>query len=100
MKVYTVTYHRAWDDKEIIGVHMTRKGALQVACEQMLETMIAFDSVYEDETVSWLEDNLGTLHNPNHTLTIAELDDMFEYAEKLLWEIENEVDILWHTLQP
>ena len=34
MKVYTVTYHRAWDDKEIIGVHMTRKGALQVACEK------------------------------------------------------------------
>ena len=99
MKVYTVTYHRAWDDKEIIGVHMTRKGALQVACEQMLEIMIAFDG-YEDETVSWLEDNLGTLHNPNHTLTIAELDDMFEYAEKLLWEIENEVEILHHTLQP
>jgi len=99
MKVYTVTYHRAWDDKEIIGIHMTRKGALQVACQQMLETMIAFDS-YEDETVTWLEDNLHTLYNPDHMLTIAELDEMFEYAERLLWEIENEVEILWHTLQP
>ena len=99
MKVYTVTYHRAWDDKEIIGVHMTRKGALQVACGEMLEIMIAFDG-YEDETVTWLEDNLATLNNPNHTLTIAQLDEIFEYAERLLWEIENEVEILWHTLQP
>ena len=99
MKVYTVTYHRAWDNKEIIGVHMTRKGALQVACEIMLETMIAFDG-YEDETVSWLEDNLGILHSPDHRLTIKQLDDMFLYAEKLLWEIENEVEIVWHTLQP
>ena len=99
MRVYTVTYHRAWDDKEIFAVHMTRKGALQTACEQMLEIMIAFDG-YEDETVTWIEDNLGTLHNPNHTLTIAELDDMYDYAERLLWEIENEVEIHWHTLQP
>ena len=99
MKIYTVTWHRAWDDREIIGVHMTRKGALQVACQQMLETMMAFDG-YEDETVTWLEDNLHTLYNPDHMLTIKQLDDMFLYAEKLLWEIENEVEILWHTLQP
>ena len=99
MKVYTVTYNRAWDDKEILSVHMTRKGALQVACEIMLETMIAFDG-YEDETLTWIEDNLYTLHNQDHTLTIEELDTMFNYAEKLLWEIENEVEIVWHTLQP
>ena len=99
MKVYTVIYHRAWDDKEVLSIHMTRKGALQVACQQMLETMMAFDG-YEDETVTWLEDNLHTLYNPDHMLTIKELDDMFLYAEKLLWEIENEVEIHWHTLQP
>ena len=99
MKVYTVTYHRAWDDKEIIGVHMTRKGALQAACEQMLEIMIAFDG-YEDETVTWIEENLYALDNPNHSHTIAELDGIYNYAQKLLWEIENEVEILWHTLQP
>lgn len=99
MKVYTVTYHRAWDDIAIIGIHMTRKGALQAACEQMLEIMIAFDG-YEDKTLTWIEDNLDTLINPDHSHTIAELDDMFLYAEKLLWEIENEVEILWHTLQP
>ncbi len=99
MKVYTVTYHRAWDDKEIIGVHITRKGALQVACEVMLETMMGFDS-WEDETLTWIEENLYALDNPNHSHTIAELDGMFLYAEKLLWEIENEVEILWHTLQP
>ena len=99
MKVYTVTYHRAWDDKEIIGVHMTRKGALQAACEEMLETMVACDT-YEDATHVWIQDNLATLHNPDHTLTIADLDGMFLYAEKLLWEIENEVEILWHTLEP
>lgn len=99
MKVYTVTYHRAWDDKEIIGVHITRKGALQAACEVMLETMMGFDG-YEDETLTWIEENLYTLDNPNHSHTIAELDGIFEYAEKLLWEIENEVEILHHTLEP
>ena len=99
MKVYTVIYQRAWDDKEIIGVHITRKGALQVACEVMLETMMGFDS-WEDETLTWIEENLYALDNPNHSHTIAELDGMFLYAEKLLWEIENEVEILWHTLQP
>ena len=99
MKVYAVTLSRPWDDKVIVSIHMTRKAALQVACEEMLETMMAFDG-YEDETVSWIEDNLATIHNPDHTLTIAELDDMFNYAEKLLWEIENEVEIVWHTLEP
>ena len=78
---------------------MTRKGALQVACEVMLETMMGFDS-WEDETLTWIEENLYALDNPNHSHTIAELDGMFLYAEKLLWEIENEVEILWHTLQP
>jgi hypothetical protein len=99
MKIYTVTLSRPWDGKEIVSTHMTRKGALQVACEEMLETMVGCDT-YEDSEQTWIQDNLGTLHNPDHTLTIQELDDMFLYAEKLLWEIENEVEIVWHTLQP
>ena len=99
MKIYSVTIQRPWDGKETVSVHMTRKGALQVACERMLETMIAFDG-YEDETLTWIEDNLYALDNPSYSHTIAELDDMYDYAERLLWEIENEVEILWHTLQP
>ena len=99
MKVYAVTLQRPWDGKEIISIHMTRKAALQVACEEMLETMVSFDT-YDDSDLVWIEDNLSTLHNPNHTLTIKQLDDMFLYAEKLLWEIENEVEILHYTLQP
>ena len=99
MKVYSVTLQRPWDGKLTISVHMTRKGALQVACEEMLQTMIACDS-YEDETLTWIEENLYALDNPNHSHAIAELDGIFKYAEKLLWEIENEVEIVWHTLQP
>ena len=99
MKVYAVTLSRPWDSKEIVSIHMTRKAALQVACEEMLETMVICDT-YEDATHVWIQDNLATLHNPDHTLTIAELDGMFDYAEKLLWEIENEVEILHYTLQP
>ena len=35
MKIYAVTIHsRPWDDKEPVSIHMTRKGALQVACER------------------------------------------------------------------
>ena len=99
MKIYTVTLSRPWDGKEIVSTHMTRKGALQAACDEMLQTMVGFDT-YDDSDLTWIEDNLGTLHNPDHKLTVAELDDMFNYAEKLLWEIENEVEIVWHTLQP
>lgn len=100
MKVYAVTLSRPWDGKEIVSIHMTRKAALQVGCEEMLETMMLFDDKYEDSDLAWIEDNLGTLHNPDHMLTIAELDEIFNYAEKLLWEVENEVEIVWHTLQP
>ena len=99
MKIYAVTLQRPWDGKEIISIHMTRKAALQVACEEMLETMVGFDT-YDDSDLAWIEDSLGSLHNPDHMLTIAELDGMFDYAEKLLWEIENEVEILHYTLLP
>ena len=99
MKIYTVTLSRPWDGKEIVSTHMTRKGALQVACDEMLQTMVGFDT-YDDSDLAWIEDNLYTLHDHDRTLTIEELDTMFNYAEKLLWEIENEVEIVWHTLQP
>ena len=99
MKVYTVAIHSQWNGKAIVSVHMTRKGAWQVACAEMLEIMIGYDT-YEDETLTWIEDNLATLHNPDYTFTIAELEGIFEYAEKLFWEIENEVEVMWHTLQP
>ena len=99
MKIYAVTLQRPWDGKEIISIHMTRKAALRVACEEMLQTMIGFDT-YEDSDLTWIEDSLYAIDNPNHSLTIAELDNMFLYAEKLLWEIENEVEILHYTLQP
>ena len=84
MKVYAVTLSRPWDGKEIVSIHMTRKAALQVACEEMLETMIACDT-FDDHDQTWIQDNLATLHNPDHTLTIEQLDMMFSYAEKLLW---------------
>ena len=99
MKIYTVTLSRPWDGKEIVSTHMTRKGALQVACAESLETLLGcFDE--DDKDLAWAEENLKTLYNPERTLTVAELDDMFDYAEKLLWDIENEVEIVWHTLQP
>ena len=99
MKVYTVTMQRPWDGKYTIGVHMTRKGALQLACSESLQTMIACDG-FADSDYTWLEENLYALDNPNHSHTITELDGIFEYAEKLLWEIETEIEIVWHILQP
>ena len=99
MKIYSVTIHQPWDGKETASIHMTRKGALQVACELSLQTMIAVDG-FEDETLTWIEENLYALDNPNHSHTIAELDGIFKYAEKLLWEMETEIEIVWHILQP
>ena len=99
MKVYATTKHSPFETREVMSIHMTRKGALQVACETMLQIMLGYDT-YDDSDLTWIEENLYALDNPNHSHTIAELDGIFEYAEKLLWEIENEVEILWHTLQP
>ena len=34
MNVYAVTVTRPWDGRETVSIHMTRKGALQVACAE------------------------------------------------------------------
>ena len=99
MKVYATTKHSPFETREVMSIHMTRKGALQVACETMLEIMLGYDT-YDDSDLVWIEDNLGTLYNPDHTLTIAELDGIFEYADRLLLEVDTEVEIMWYTLEP
>ena len=98
MKVYAITIHYPTDGKEISSIHVTRKGALQSACKEMLEMVLSYDA-YEDESLTWVEENLCNL-NKDHRLTIAELDKIFEYAEELLWEVGTEVEIVWHPLQP
>ena len=100
MRVYTVTYHRAWDDKEIIAVHMTRKGALQVACADGLEMLMESYEGMDDEDLTWTEDSLCKVFDQKHTSTIKELDGIFEYMERLLWNLEIEIEILEYTLQP
>ena len=99
MKVYAVTIHRPWDGKETISVHMTRKGALQVACLEGLSFLLGVDGL-EDTDYTWIEDNLYTVDNPNATFTIKELDGIFEYMEGLLWGAETEIEVSWYTLQP
>ena len=99
MNVYEVTITRPWDGRETLSIHMTRKGALQVACSESLELLLGvFDQ--NDEDSIWAEENLETLYNPEHTLKIKELETMFDYAEKLLWNIEMEVEILEYALKP
>ena len=99
MKVYAVTIHRPWDGKETISVHMTRKGALQVACLEGLSFLLGVDGL-EDTDYTWIEDNLYTVDNPNHTFTLKGLDGIFECMEQLLWGVETEVEVLHYTLQP
>ena len=98
MKVYAITIHYPMDGMEISSVHMTRKGALQTACKEMLEMILSY-TAYEDESLTWAEDNLCNL-NKDHRLTIRELEEIFEYTERLLWEVETEVEIVYHPLQP
>ena len=99
MNIYTVTVSRPWDGKEIVSTHMTRKGALQVACFECLELLLGvFDQ--SDENLTWVENSLYTVDNPNHSLTIAELETMFDKCEELLWSIEMEIEVLEYALQP
>ena len=98
MNVYEVTITRPWDGRETVSIHMTRKGALQVACSESLELLLGCSD--EDEEVAWLEDNLETLYNPEHTLKIKELETMFNKCEELLWSIETEIEVLEYALKP
>ena len=100
MKIYSVTIQRPWDGKETVSVHMTRKGALQVACADGLEMLMGCANDMDDEVLTWIEDSLYKVDNPNHSHTLAELDSIFEYAERLLWDLEVEIEVVWHTLQP
>ena len=99
MNVYEVTVTRPWDGRETLSIHMTRKGALQVACSESLEALLScFDQ--NDEDLAWVEENLETLYNPDHTLTIAELETTFEKCDELLWSIEMEIEVLEYALKP
>lgn len=100
MKVHTVAISRPWDDKETVSIHMTRKGALQVACADGLEMLMECYEGMDDEDLTWTEDSLYTVDNPNHSLTIKELDAMFNYMEQLLWNLEIGIEVLEYTLQP
>lgn len=99
MNVYEVTVTRPWDGRETLSIHMTRKGALQVACSESLELLLGvFDQ--DDEDLTWAEEKLETLYNPEHTLKIKELDEIFNKCEELLWSIETEIEVLEYALKP
>lgn len=99
MNVYEVTVTRPWDGRETLSIHMTRKGALQVACAESLEVLLGvFDQ--NDEDLTWAEENLETLYNPEHTLKIKELETMFKKCEELLWSVETEIEVLEYALRP
>ena len=99
MNVYEVTVTRPWDGKETLSIHMTRKGALQVACAESLEVVLGwFDE--DDEDLTWAEKSLETLYKPDHTLKIKELETMFDKCEELLWSIEMEIEVLEYALKP
>ena len=98
MKVYAVTIHKPWDGKEIVSIHMTRKAALQVACLEGLGYLLDIDG-FEDSDMTWVEDNFYNIDKDN-SLTIEQLDGIFNYMEQLLWGVEMEVEILQYTLKP
>ena len=99
MNVYEVIITRPWDGRETLSIHMTRKGALQVACSESLEVLLGvFDQ--NDEDLTWVEEKLGILYNPDHTLKIKELETTFNKCEQLLWNIEMEIEVLEYTLKP
>ena len=97
MKIHVVSTHSGWDDREVLSVHMTRKGALQVACDHAIETLGQYDC-WDDSDTIWIADN-DRYHN-DANLTIKCLEGIFKYAEQLLWQVEIEVQITSYTLQP
>ena len=101
MLVYTLTQYNSWDGKEIVSVHLTKKGAMLDAVENMcLELLDAADldfELLEKEEIEHIEKWYSKIDEKG--VSIAELEKALDYTSERYWHLEREVFIEEHTIK-
>ena len=101
MLVYTFTQYNSWDGREIMSVHLTKKGAmLDAVCNMCLELLDAVDldfELLEKEEIEHIEKWYSKIDEKG--VSIAELEKALDYTSERYWLIEREVFIEQHTIK-
>ncbi len=102
MVVYTFTEYNAWDGREIVSVHLTKKGALLDAINNMCLEMLACQEeesdLLEKEEIEYIEEWYAKLQS-DKPVSITELEKVLDYTSERYWHLEREVFIHEHTIK-
>jgi hypothetical protein len=101
MLVYTFTQYNSWDRREIMSVHLTKKGAMLDAVYNMcLELLDAADldfELLEKEEIEHIEKWYSKIDEKG--ISIVELEKVLDYTSERYWHLEREVFIEEHTIK-
>ena len=104
MVVYTFTEYNSWDGREIVSVHLTKKGALLDAISNMcLEILEVYENgddkdFLDDEEVTYIQEWYSKILS-DKPVSIAELEKALDYTSERYWHLEREVFIHEHTMK-
>ena len=102
MLVYTLTQCNSWDGKEIVSVHLTKKGAMLDAVYKMCMELLYAVSVDDrnflnKEEIEHIEKWYSKIDEKG--MSIAELEKALDYTSERYWHLEREVFIEEHTIK-
>lgn len=101
MLVYTFTQYNSWDGKEIMSVHLTKKGAMLDAvynmCSELLDAVASRADSLNKEEIEHIEKWYSKVDEKG--ISIAELEKALDYTSERYWLLEREVFIEEHTIK-
>jgi uncharacterized glyoxalase superfamily protein PhnB len=101
MLVYTLTQCNSWDGKEIVSVHLTKKGAMLDAvcnmCSELLDASSCSVDFLNKEEIEHIEKWYSKIDEKG--MSIAELQKALDYTSERYWHLEREVFIEEHTIK-
>ena len=101
MLVYTLTQCNSWDGKEIVSVHLTKKGAMLDAvcnmCSELLDASSCSVDFLNKEEIEHIEKWYSKIDEKG--MSTAELEKALDYTSERYWHLEREVFIEEHTIK-
>ena len=101
MLVYTFTQYNSWDGREIMSVHLTKKGAMLDAvynmCSELLDAVASRADSLNKEEIEHIEKWYSKIDEKG--ISIAELEKALDYTSERYWHLEREVFIEEHTMK-
>ena len=101
MLVYTFTQYNSWDGREIMSVHLTKKGAMLDAvynmCSELLDAVASRADSLNKEEIEHIEKWYSKIDEKG--ISIAELEKALDYTSERYWHLEREVFIEEHTIK-